>query len=84
MLNLAAYVSCKKNYPMHPPSLSLIDPVMLSVDQVQQLTKHVNDHAKRNLGREMIFDVCRDLMKAVTTDLLNPCIGRSQLWSQNI
>lgn len=46
-----------QNYPLNPPSLSLVEPTLLGPDHVYQMNKQINDHARKSLGREMLFDV---------------------------
>jgi hypothetical protein len=46
-----------QGYPTEMPTLSLVDPLLLSSTQVHTLTKLVQDFAKQKKGTAMLFDV---------------------------
>lgn len=48
-----------QGYPTEPPNLAIVDPMLVSREQVQTLTKLVQDIAKTNRGQPMLFDVSR-------------------------
>jgi hypothetical protein len=46
-----------QGYPRDPPTLTLIDPVLISNDQLHNLTKLVQEKARQKKGEQMLFEV---------------------------
>ncbi|KAJ9116453.1 hypothetical protein QFC22_004895 [Naganishia vaughanmartiniae] len=46
-----------KGYPRDPPTLTLIDPVLISNNQLHTLTKLVQEKARQKKGEQMLFEI---------------------------